>query len=142
VAVVLAAVSARAERADYVGSATCLGCHRGLAARWATDPHNRAGVAMQGAVRGAAGRCAMCHATGDAPAGRAYFAGVQCEACHGPGGGYAEDDLMRDPVLARLLGLRDLSTPAARAALCQECHTEPLRLLPFEPERAWQQIAH
>lgn len=49
---------------------------------------------------------------------------------------------MRDPALARRLGLRDLSTPAKRAALCLECHNAGTSLVPFDPETAYQQIRH
>ena len=80
--------------------------------------------------------------TGDAPAGDGYFAGVGCESCHGAGAGYAPDDIMRDRPLARLLGLRDLSTPAARAALCASCHRASTRLAPFDPVAAWKAIRH
>ncbi len=80
--------------------------------------------------------------TGDAPAGEAYDSGVGCESCHGAGAGYSPDDVMRDPPLARALGLRDLSTPAARAQVCIGCHRAATRLAPFDPERAWETIRH
>src|SRR5262245_2057217 len=120
-AIVAAAVAvaspARADRADYVGSQACGACHAAELAAWQASAHARAAIA------GAAPRrCAACHGTGDAPAGAAYEAAVGCEACHGAGAAYAPDDVMRDPPLAAALGLRDLSAPAARAAVCAACH--------------------
>jgi hypothetical protein len=87
-------------------------------------------------------RCLGCHSTGEAPAGRPYFSGVQCEACHGAGAGYAADDLMRDPPLAAELGLRPLAAAEARAALCASCHHVTTRLAPFDPVAGWQRIRH
>jgi hypothetical protein len=106
-------------RGDYVGTATCGACHPRELAAWQATAHARSVASLP--PRPAA-RCLACHGTGDAPAGRAYFAEVGCEACHGPGGHYAADDVMRDPPLARALGLVDVGAPAVRAATCARCH--------------------
>jgi len=45
--------------------------------------------------------------------------GVSCEDCHGPGRLYSSPHVMRDPELARALGLAD---PGERT--CAGCHTE------------------
>jgi hypothetical protein len=127
-------------RADYVGAQACKDCHADAFAAWEQSAHATT-RAMDGAGRGRSA-CLACHTTGEAPAGPSWFAGVQCEACHGPGAGYASDDVMRNPTLARLLGLRDLSTPAARAALCAECHARATRLAPFDAEAAYRRIQH
>lgn len=117
-------------RGDYVGSATCGTCHPRELAAWQATAHARAVTSLP--PRPAA-RCLACHGTGDAPAGRAYFAEVGCEACHGPGGHYAEDDVMRDPPLARALGLVDVTAPATRAATCGRCHAgRGTRLAPVD----------
>lgn len=144
-------------RADYVGPAVCGGCHQGAYAVWQQSAHARAGEIIgaapnagpsagrsAGASAGGAAerRCLACHTTGEAPAGRPFFGGVTCEACHGPGAGYATDDIMRNPHLSRALGLRDLSTPEARAALCLGCHRAETRLRPFDPETAYRRIEH
>jgi hypothetical protein len=121
------AAPASAERADYVGSQTCGGCHPAELAAWQATAHAKA--ALAGA---APKRCYACHGTGDAPAGAAYWAEVGCEACHGAGASYAPDDVMRDPPLARALGLRDVTTPAARAAVCDACHRAITRLVPID----------
>jgi hypothetical protein len=57
---------------------------------------------------------------------------VGCEACHGAGAAYAEDDIMRNPPVARALGLADLSTPKARTALCMQCHSRMTTSKPFD----------
>ena len=78
-------------------------------------------------------RCLACHGTGEAPAGPTIAVEVGCEACHGAGAHYAEDDLMRNLVVARALGLADLSTAKARATLCAQCHAVPTRGKLFDP---------
>jgi cytochrome c5 len=143
VVVVLLAVGqgqSRAARADYVGSQTCGGCHPAALAVWQRSAHARASESLGRGVSDR--RCLACHATGDAPAGRPYASGVGCEMCHGSGAGYAPDDIMRDPVLARELGLRDLSAPKAMETLCMSCHRASTQLSPFDVAAAWQRIAH
>lgn len=137
-----AALPAAAEApAGFLGADACGQCHAEIAASWRKTAHSRA-LARLTRREAAAPRCRSCHATGEAPLGRSDLPGVQCEACHGPGADYAPDDVMRDLPLARALGLRDLSTPARRAALCMRCHRAATRLAPFDPERAWTTIAH
>lgn len=131
--------NAHGGRTDYVGAHTCRECHESAYATWQKSAHARADTSI-GARPAPA--CLACHTTGEAPASRPYLAAVQCEACHGPGAGYAQADIMRDPPLARRLGLRDLSTPDKRALLCATCHDDPTRLAPFDPERAFQRIRH
>ena len=142
VGALLAAAPGRldAARVDYVGGERCAQCHEAQARSWKKGPHARAGESLgkQVGVR----KCQSCHTTGDAPTGRPFFSSVQCEACHGSGAGYAPRDVMQNPVLARRLGLRDLSTPAARAALCVRCHRAQTRLEPFDTEAAWKRIRH
>jgi hypothetical protein len=130
VALLLGRPRADAARADFVGTATCVSCHTAAGAVWEKSAHATAAASL-GAKPQA--RCLGCHTTGDAPAGASWFAEVGCEACHGAGAAYAEDDLMRSPPVARALGLADLSTPAARAAACAPCHARTTRGVPFDP---------
>lgn len=124
----IAALSLGARR-DYVGSSVCGTCHPAELAAWQATAHARAERAVP---RGQA-RCRACHSTGDAPTGAAYFPDVGCEACHGAGAAYAEDDVMRDPALARQLGLVDVADPNLRAARCARCHSGPsTRLAPID----------
>ena len=117
VAIVVAVLAAA--KATWVGSATCGSCHPSQLAAWQETAHARAADRLGSKPRA---RCLGCHGTGDAPAGKTAFREVGCEACHGAGGHYAEDDIMRDPALARALGLRDLSTESAALAGCASCH--------------------
>lgn len=122
--------TARASRRDWVGSAACGACHPKELAAWQATPHALTRSRFQtrpGAL------CLGCHGTGEAPAGPAIAVEVGCEACHGAGAAYAADDIMRDPPVARALGLVDLSTPAARAALCATCHARATTGKPFDP---------
>jgi hypothetical protein len=144
-------------RRDWTGSAACGTCHPAELAAWQATPHattrarfaTRPGPSRTDRFRSAAqqgsespcgegppcveSRCLGCHATGEAPAGPAIAVEVGCEACHGAGAAYAEDDVMRDRPVARALGLADLSTPGARAAVCAQCHRRPTRAAPFDP---------
>lgn len=138
---VAAGQPAAADATRFVGADACGQCHAEIAASWRRSAHGRALAALS-SREAASPRCRSCHATGDAPLGRSDLPGVQCEACHGAGADYAPDDIMRDRVLARALGLRDLATPARRTGLCMRCHRAATRLAPFDPEAAWKQIAH
>ena len=129
----------RADRADFVGAKACATCHKQQYTSWTRTAH--AGATSRLGKR-TQRKCLACHSTGEAPAGRAFFSGVQCEACHGSGAGYRPDDVMRNKTLATELGLRDLSTPLQRAALCNSCHSAATKLKPFDVEAAWKKIKH
>lgn len=116
---IFVAVLAAAKAGQWVGSDTCGSCHPSQLAGWKETRHARAADRLGAKPRA---RCLGCHGTGDAPAGKAAFLEVGCEACHGAGGHYAEDDIMRDAALAHALGLRDLSTDTAALAVCAGCH--------------------
>jgi hypothetical protein len=123
--VVLAlATAAAAARRDWTGSAACGTCHPAHLAAWPATPHATTTRRLPAPARA---RCLACHGTGEAPAGPAIAVEVGCEACHGAGAAYGEDDVMRNLPVARALGLIDLSTPKARAALCAQCHARPTR---------------
>lgn len=140
-ALALVGAPAGASRADYAGTAACATCHPAETAAWRVGPHARAGERLR-AADARDPLCLSCHATGDAPAGAAYLADVGCEACHGAGAAYAPDDVMRDPALARALGLRDLSTASARRVACGRCHRASTSLSPFDAEAGWRRIGH
>lgn len=122
---VLAALGATALAGarDWTGSAACGACHPQELASWQATRH---ALTRDRFVARPEARCLACHGTGEAPAGPAIAVEVGCEACHGAGAAYAEDDVMRDPPVARALGLADVSTPKARAALCMGCHARPI----------------
>jgi hypothetical protein len=129
-ACVLVAGVAHAARRDWTGSAACGGCHPKELAAWQATPHARTRERFPDKPPG---RCLACHATGEAPAGPVVAVEVGCEACHGAGAAYADDDVMRDRPVALALGLVDVSTPKARAAVCAGCHARATRERPFDP---------
>jgi hypothetical protein len=131
VVVALAAGVAGASRRDWTGSAACGGCHPKQLASWQTTAHAKTRARFE-AVKPEA-RCLACHGTGEAPAGPAIALEVGCEACHGAGAAYGEDDVMRDRPVALALGMTDLSSPKARAAVCAPCHARATRGKPFDP---------
>ena len=122
--------SADAARRDWTGTAACGACHPAQLAAWQSTPHARTRDRFASRPEP---RCLGCHATGEAPAGPAIAVEVGCEACHGAGAAYAEADLMQDRPVALVLGLRDVSTPKARAAVCAPCHRAATRGTPFDP---------
>jgi len=130
--VVVAAIAtiARGGKSDWTGSSACGSCHPAQLAAWKLTPH--ATTAKRFTTR-PEGKCLGCHSTGEAPAGPVIAVEVGCEACHGAGAGYAEDDLMRDRPVARALGLEDLAAGPPRAAVCARCHSRVTRGKPFDP---------
>ena len=130
---VLALPGAALAASDRVGPEACKACHPAAYDVWRAGPHARALEALP-ADRRADERCRSCHAP-DAGDG---IAGVSCEACHGPGRLYAVPHVMRDPELARALGLVD---PGAKS--CLACHTDSTpSLVPFQPARKLPLVDH
>jgi hypothetical protein len=85
-------------------------------------------------------RCLLCHITG-AQDEDALFAstfheeeGIGCEACHGPGSGYLEPDVMADREAFLAAGGR---MPDERT--CRSCHRNPQQ---FKFDEWWPKIAH
>jgi hypothetical protein len=138
--VILVPALAGAGRSDFVGAEVCGECHREAFEAWSKSAHARASESLGRRV--ASRRCLSCHSTGEAPAGRPFYSGVQCEACHGPGAGYAPEDIMRNPTLSRDLGLRELGSEEQRRALCLGCHRSSTRLRAFDVTAAWKRIQH
>ncbi len=118
---------------DKVGPETCKACHPSAYDAWLATPHARARESLPEKNRNEP-RCLSCHAP-DADDG---LAGVSCEACHGPGQLYSAPYVMRDPELARALGLQD---PGEKT--CLACHTEATpSLVKFEYQRKLALIKH
>lgn len=103
-----------AAAADYIGAETCKVCHPLAYEAWRYGPHARAFDSLPEARRKDTS-CTSCHAP-DLDKG---LAGVSCETCHGAGRVYAQPYVMRDPELARAVGLAD---PGERT--CAACHNE------------------
>jgi hypothetical protein len=110
----LALLPGAAAPADTLGAETCKTCHPLAYEAWRYGPHAR-GLGSLPEARRKDARCTACHAP-DADKG---LTGVSCETCHGAGRVYAPAYVMRDPELARAVGLLD---PGEKA--CASCHTE------------------
>lgn len=119
---------------DKVGPDTCKACHPAAFEAWKASPHAHARESL-GDRHANEPRCLSCHAP-DAEDG--LLAGVTCEACHGPGRMYSASYVMRDPELARAVGLVQ---PGAKT--CAACHTEATpSLVRFDFARKLPLIRH
>lgn len=131
-ALLLPPAAARAA-GDKVGPEACRACHPSAYLAWAATPHARAYEALPERSRKDA-RCLGCHA----PNLEDGLAGVSCESCHGGGRVYAASYVMRDPELARAVGLVEVGEKT-----CLSCHTESTpSLQKFEYARKRALIAH
>lgn len=118
---------------DEVGPEACKACHPSAYEEWHSSAHARGRGGLPERSRNDR-RCLSCHA----PSADEGIAGVSCEACHGPGRLYSAPWVMRDPELARALGLID---PGER--ICAGCHTESTPSLQrFEYGRKLPLIRH
>jgi hypothetical protein len=116
-----------------VGPETCKACHPAAYDVWRTGPHARAFEALPEQHRRDP-RCLSCHS----PDSEDGLSGITCEACHGPGQLYSAPYVMRDPELARLVGLVD---PGEKA--CLSCHGESTpSLVRFEYAKKLPLIDH
>lgn len=96
---------------EYAGAGSCEECHAEAVAAWKLSPHANAERSLGTKAKEPA--CLTCHA----PQKKKGLDGVSCEACHGPGKAYKADFVMRDPELARAVGLVE---PAEKQ--CLVCH--------------------
>lgn len=125
---------AEADASELVGALRCRTCHAEAYEQWRQTPHARAFDRL-GPEQRRDPRCTACHAT----AADEGLTGVQCESCHGPGRHYAVDAVMRDPALARAVGL----DRGDSAGVCTRCHTaDGPRLVPFDPDAAMPLVRH
>ncbi len=148
---------------SFVGPEACKACHPRAYGTWAGSKHSRSfvalGTAMARKVSGEPGayagmpsekmtkECSPCHARGmEVPrkerGGLHPEDGVQCETCHGPGGHYAEEAVMKDPKRRTEAGLGKLGPEG-----CLRCHKqkdshEVLGRVPFDFPKHWAKIEH
>jgi Cytochrome c7 and related cytochrome c len=106
-------VSAGALAADFLGPESCKGCHAEAYTAWSTSKHARSQEALTREQQKDP-RCTACHSPNLADQ---RVAAVSCETCHGGGQYYVPAFVMKDPELARLVGLLD---PGERS--CRSCH--------------------
>ena len=114
-AVVLVSFSVSAQEHAYAGADKCKMCHKQQYASWQETTHAKATDAAKASTeRAYDASCLKCHATNADEA----MAGVQCEACHGPGNDYKKMSIMKDREQAIANGLIIPSQ-----ATCDGCHT-------------------
>ncbi len=102
---------------DYIGAKKCRMCHRKdeTYPTWAETPHANAFDVLNEKQQKNE-ECIACHATGMDEDGE-LLAGVQCEACHGPGSDYKSMKVMKDRELAMENGLL-----IPNEETCTTCH--------------------
>jgi hypothetical protein len=114
-AVVAVSFTAQAQDHEYVGAAKCKMCHKVQYASWEQTTHAKAtDDAKASTDREFSADCLKCHATNASE----DLAGVQCEACHGPGSDYKKMSIMKDKDASIANGL---IIPSQET--CDGCHT-------------------
>jgi formate-dependent nitrite reductase cytochrome c552 subunit len=111
-ALCLASVPLRASGTEFIGPESCKVCHPAAYDAWRDSQHSHAAAALSPKQQ-KDGRCLSCHS----PEQARNIADVGCETCHGGGQYYAPRFVMRDPELARAVGLVD---PGEK--MCLKCH--------------------
>lgn len=102
-----------AAAADFLGPESCKACHPDAYMVWKTNKHARARESLSPQQQKDS-RCLSCHSPNEA---EAQAENITCETCHGGGQYYAPSYVMKDPELARLVGLVDPSEKS-----CRTCH--------------------
>jgi hypothetical protein len=105
-------------RGYYAGGRTCVPCHGDISKGWETTNHAKAIESLKKTGQENLTGCVKCHVTGyDKHGGfvdndlTPEMAGVQCEACHGPGQNHVK------------MPNRKSIIKKAGAETCRECHT-------------------
>lgn len=129
----LAPISSAQEKAapKYIGVKQCKMCHMGetkgnIFETWSATKHAKATENLP-ADKKTDAACLACHSTGhgkELAAGKTAeeFAGVQCEACHGPGSEYKTPHSKKDLAAAKAAGM----VTAPDEKLCTGCHKAEL----------------
>ncbi len=114
-------------QAEYVGAKKCKFCHKAEYESWLETQHAHALETLKPEDQ-KKDSCIVCHVTGFGVADT-IFAGVQCEACHGPGSLYKSMKIMHpkkykeNPEKQHQLALEaGLILPTEET--CRGCHNE------------------
>ncbi len=101
------------EEPAYRGANSCATCHREIFREWLTSSHAQGFAVLERKSRSYNPECFPCHTTGyGKPTGFSsarltpHLKGIQCEACHGPGGWHRRAGEMSRPT----------------EILCRTCH--------------------
>jgi YVTN family beta-propeller protein len=145
----------------YVGALVCEKCHgalstSGIYAKWHSSKHAQSyailgidqaqKIAREMKISDHPQKsevCLSCHTTGISETNGRFLEsfdlaqGVQCESCHGPGGEYMIEAVMRDPVAAKKAGLREVDHET-----CITCHREGIHGSTFDFETMLPKIDH
>jgi hypothetical protein len=98
----------------YIGAEKCKMCHKIQYESWGQTKHAKATENAKASTDPKfEAACLTCHATNKDEA----MAGVQCEACHGPGSDYKAIAVMKDKTKAVAAGL-----VIPTQATCDGCH--------------------
>ncbi len=127
-------LAAGLSKSRYSGDGVCRACHEREYQDWLVTPHSIAWDSLATGDRWRDPACVACHVTGkDHPGGYAdpektlQMVNVQCEVCHGIGGGHA--------------GAATAPDPDAMKTICVTCHTGKF-VLNFDPDEALALVAH
>jgi peroxiredoxin len=127
------ALAAALPKGRYVGDAFCAACHEREHDDWLLTPHSIAWDSLAKGDKWKDPECVRCHVTGykqpggfDDPATSLHMSNVQCEICHGMGGGHPDGKPL---------------DPDAMASGCTRCHTGKF-VLNFKIEEAIPLVAH
>jgi nitrate/TMAO reductase-like tetraheme cytochrome c subunit len=122
----------------YLGSQGCRQCHSAAWEKWRESTHARAIESLRKRQRENDDECLRCHVTGmenpkavggfSSLKSTPWMAGVQCEACHGPGANHAQKPEARKMISGKQVD-------------CRACHN-PDNDPDFEYEQRWRKIRH
>lgn len=122
----------------FLGDHGCQGCHEKIWRQWRETRHARAIGSLKRKERENDGECLKCHTTGSGFKNTVggftslkvnpWMAGVQCEACHGPGARHAQKPLTENM----------LRVDEKRCLKCHDSMNDP----EFDYQQKWQKIKH
>lgn len=128
-----AAVAASLPKGRYVGDAMCAACHAAEYRDWLLTPHSIAWDSLAKDDKWRDPQCVPCHVTAQGrpggftdPEASPQMVNVQCEVCHGPGGGHTG-------------GTRPDGAPLE--GVCATCHNGKF-VLNFKLDEALALVAH
>ena len=130
-------VASAALASPFQGAESCKSCHAGAYDAWQKTAHARSAEALTSDQKKQA-LCLACHSP-SASASSGIVQSVSCESCHGAGQFYAPEYVMKDPELARAVGLIEVDPKTS----CLVCHTDSSpSLVKFDVEKKRATVDH